>query len=260
MAAALRDYPYLWLSLGWLGACAIGVALSAAPRGMPMLAGLLSAPSALASIVFVPEYWQPVRLATVVAGPEDFLFSTASGAIAWVVAMVGRRPVRGDAALGAVLARWLRYMLLGSGLTMGLWLAGLRVMTATLVAMALVGLLIVRRRPDLTVVALRGGLTFPVLYGTALGISIGVWPHFASYWARANLSGLGLFGLPLEELAWASGFGAVWPLVVADVLDVRLRGDGGRPPAPFARRGPAAPLESPPVKVTRTRSGASGRP
>ncbi len=230
----LDTYPYLGLSLVWLGVFLAALALSHAPR-LPLLAGLLSAPSALASIIFVPEYWQPVRVASFLTGPEDVVFSFASGGIAWLVAFPPRRIQQRSRTPRDVAARWLAHMLRGAAVTLGLRLCGLPVMPATLAAMALVGAGILRGRPELARVALRGGLAFGLVYGLGFRVFLALAPSFASQWTHANLSGLAVVGLPLEELAWALGFGSVWPLIVADALGVR---DGaGVTPAPDARSG-----------------------
>lgn len=226
-AGVLDAYPYLVGSLVWLGLFGALLAMSPGPRAVPLLAGLLSGPSALASVVFVPEYWQPVRVACFFAGPEDVVFSFASGGIACLVAFPAWRLLAWNRTLLAVAARWLGHMTRGSILTLGLWLGGLPVMPATLAATAMVGVGILRGRPGLAGVALRGGLAFAVVYGLALRLLFTVAPHFAAQWSQAGLSGLGVLGLPLEELAWALGFGSVWPLVVADALDVRDRRQAG---------------------------------
>ena len=47
------------------------------------------------------------------------------------------------------------------------------------------------------------------------------WPHFIQQWNLPSLSGF-IFGMPIEELVWALGFGFTWPLFMAHVFDVRF--------------------------------------
>jgi len=46
--------------------------------------------------------------------------------------------------------------------------------------------------------------------------------HFLQQWNLPSLSGF-IFGLPLEELVWALGFGFTWPVFMAHVFDVQVR-------------------------------------
>ncbi len=49
-----------------------------------------------------------------------------------------------------------------------------------------------------------------------------LWPHFAEQWTHANLWGLTIAGMPLEEYVWSLAFGSTWPLIIAHVLEARV--------------------------------------
>jgi hypothetical protein len=46
-------------------------------------------------------------------------------------------------------------------------------------------------------------------------------PVLQLHWNPHNLWGPRLFGVPVEEVAWALAYGAVWPLFMAYVFDAR---------------------------------------
>ena len=75
------DYPYLLGGLLMLLAFALGAVLSSGQRRPILTSAVLSAPYACSSVFFVPEYWEPRRTASFVAGPEDTLFSLAGGGL-----------------------------------------------------------------------------------------------------------------------------------------------------------------------------------
>lgn len=228
-------YPYLGTSLLWLLFCLAAVAVSGGARRMAFLSAVLSMPSALASVVVVPDYWRPVRVAVFLAGPEDALFSFASGGIAWAVATARLpRPLESTLVPRQALARYFRHMALGSALTLLLLGAGLPVMPAIIVASVAVAAVVAARRPELWPLAAAGAGGFTVAYLAALLTVFALWPGFAGQWDGASLSGLRLLGIPLEELGWALAYGAAWPLLVADACQLRVAGPACRVPARFA--------------------------
>jgi hypothetical protein len=85
-----------------------------------------------------------------------------------------------------------------------------------------VGALLVSLRPQFWMMPLLGGFAYPVLHLVMASWCLRIWPHALTQWNIANLSGVLLLGVPVEELEWAFGFGIMWPLLMAHVLDARL--------------------------------------
>lgn len=219
----IQEYPYLTFSLGLLGL--FGVAYWSFPgQRRPILLGaVLSAPYAFASLVFVPAYWNPVRLVTFLrTGPEDLLFSFATGGLAWLAAVW---PVRAQLVLRIQPHRLIRrYLALGAcGILLVVFCrgGGLGVMTSSLAAMLTVGAYLLWRQRDLWVLSAAGAAVFAVFYFVFVFACFALSPEFPLYWNGEHLWGLSLAGVPVDELAWSAGFGGVWPLLLAHVFDAR---------------------------------------
>ncbi len=223
MNAFFAQYPYLLLSLLLLVGALLGLALGRGQRRAMLLGALLSTPYALFSPLFVPEYWRPQRLWEGFTGLEDLLFSLANGALAWLLAVwpLGRRlrwrprPLR-------LIWRFFLWSLLGSLCGMALHLTtALGPMSRALISMSLVGMVLLVLVPRRWPLALAGGLGFTAVYGLLLALVVHWYPHFLRQWNPAVLAGLRPAGLPMEEMLWALGYGAVWPLLMADALEAR---------------------------------------
>lgn len=219
----LSAFPYLGFSLIMLMIGGLSLLRHPEYRRTMVLSGLLCATSAAASIFFDPEYWNPVRIVGSAIGVEDVIFSFANGMIVWAM-VTWRLP---DSLTVAVqparcLARYLTCVVTGLGVFFPLWLSGLKVMPAALAAIATVGTVTSRLQPHWWWLATRGSIGFGLLYAIALRITMAIWPGFLFQWNLENLWGVYVLGLPLEELVWAFGFGAVWPLIMAYAFDTRL--------------------------------------
>jgi hypothetical protein len=97
--------------------------------------------------------------------------------------------------------------------------------------MAAVGGTLIRRRPELRPLALVGMASFTLLYTTLLRLTWWLSPAFASDWNWADLCGLTAIGVPLEEILWAAGYGAVWPLMLGYAFEARIPSVASASPA-----------------------------
>jgi hypothetical protein len=201
----------------------VGLVWCPKQRGAMLLSGLLSAPFGFFELAFVPEYWNPVLVGRWGAAPEDVIFSFANGVIVWFLATCLFRPRIGlSLESRGLLKRYLGCLTIGVAFSLLFWLAGLRIMTAALLTMA-IGLLIgVKIKPELWPIAISGAVGFTILYGVVLGTTCMLWPHFLQQWNTDNLCGLRVLGLPLEEIVWAWAFGTFWPRFMAYVFNARL--------------------------------------
>jgi hypothetical protein len=217
----IAAYPYLVGSLAFLAMFGILYALNPAYRRVALLSAALSTPYSLLAVVFVPAYWEPAQVFRFLAGPEDLMFSFATGGVAWIIVAgsyyaVPDRPWGGTGLLR--LAQATTGFLL---LWLLLRLAGLSIMWAALAAgVGLWSFLVARDRGALTT-SIKGGVVFSVAYTLVAAAVIYANPSFAQSWAADGLFGVTLLGLPLEEALWAFEFAAIWPLLVAYSLDMK---------------------------------------
>ena len=215
-------YPYLASSLLGLLILLVGLILGSGQRRLAVLSGMLSAPFALASVFFVPEYWAPVRLADFPAGPEDFIFSFATGGMAWLLAIW---PLRGrfTAGLdpGRFLGRYLACTVSGVALSGFLWASGMGAMASAIIGIAALWGALLWRRRDLWPLSATGAIGFTLFYTVFVLAVVVAWPDLRLHWNADNLWGPWLLIVPLEELVWALAYGAVWPLFMAFVFDTR---------------------------------------
>ena len=219
----LSQYPYLAVSVILLGLFAL-CCLAATDRRAAFLSGLLCAPWGCTAGLYMPDYWNPVRITSAPIGVEDLLFPLANGGIAWFLATW---PIRKRMRLRIEFSRVIK--VLGGWGIVGLVIGavsdrvfGLSVMAATLAAILIVGLTIVILNPEYWPIAVTGGCAFAILYFGIMFMSFRLWPGFLEQWNLPKLWGLAIDGVPLEEIAWAGAFGSVWPLVTAQAFDLRI--------------------------------------
>jgi len=228
MIQFFTHYIYLTLSLILLLIAAIWYSLFADQRRTMLISALMSAPWAFASIVFVPNYWNPVRVVHFLVGPEDIIFSFSNGIIVWAIAVA---PLRGKISINFTFRRMLKraflLSLLSFSITMSLWFLGLKIMTAVFISLTVTtAILFLLLHRIFRILCIRGAIGFSILYGILTGVSFSLFPHFLEQWNLANLSGMSIFNVPIEEIIWAFGFGAYWPLYIAYILDAK-RPDSG---------------------------------
>jgi hypothetical protein len=113
------------------------------------------------------------------------------------------------------------FVLASIGLNLLQW-SGMVIMTASACVQlaTAVGLLLIRREL-LPMYGWNLALYSPY-YLTWLYLTQWVDPEFLAMWSGPSLSGLRLWGLPIEELAWLVTFGTSYPGLVAFAADARL--------------------------------------
>ena len=219
MNSILVGYPFLIISIALI--LVFSLAWLACPAMRPMIwrSALLSAPFGLTSVVFVPEYWQPVRVAEFICGPEDIIFSLANGGIVWAAAMWFKRNQKWQwISWEQALKRYFVVVAVCWTFSSSLWLLGLAVMPAVLISIYGLAGYVLWQYPRLLVPALRAGLIFGLLYSLILTGGMAMWPHFLDQWNLTVRSGIKVGLVPVEELVWAAGFGISWPLFMTYVF------------------------------------------
>ena len=221
---SITNYPYLILGLVLLMLFAAGLILSSAKQRWPMVvSGLLLMPCSFASIVFVPEYWNPVRIVTFLTGPEDLLFAFTTGGIVWLLATWSlRNYIDLELQPRLIIRRYLIVFLIGLSVSAMSLLAGFGVMISAIFGILSVGIFILCLRKNLWPIQCIGMISFIIFYLIIIKVGFMVFPEFLQQWTAKNLWGPDVWGVPLDEIAWAAAFGAVWPLIIAYLFDARL--------------------------------------
>jgi hypothetical protein len=223
MVLFLRQYGYLASALMLLAVFLSGVIACPKQRVGMLLSACLGAPLALFAFFFVPDYWNPIRVVPFRMGPEDVIFSFSNGGTVWLLAVwLVRDRIKLGAKPTVVLERLVSCALPCLLLCLALRLSGATIMTSVLFTMSLLGVFLAWRRRDLLRISLAGAVGFVAFYFLFVNLVLTIWPECLRQWNAANLSGRRLFRVPLEEVAWAVGYGFVWPLLTAYVLDAEL--------------------------------------
>jgi len=222
--ATILSYPYLIWSLVLLASYLIGFSLFHKERGRILISALLSVPAAGQALVFVPQYWKPLRILKSPIGIEDIIFSFATGGIAWIVicAMSGGKTISRSSP-GRITGRYLLLLLSGSVLSyVSMQVLDLPIMDQALIGISIIGLvLLAGSRFKTWRIAAAGSMIFTLYYSVFTGIVMKLFPHMRSYWNDDMLWGISIMNIPIEEIMWALAFGAVWPLAMAFVFDLK---------------------------------------
>jgi hypothetical protein len=189
---------------------------------------LISAPMALTSILFVPQYWTPPSLfdldQRIRVGIEDVLWAAAVGGIASVVAEILLKE-RLSALRKGVRKRHLApfVVVVVVFIVFELWHPG-KTIYNTIIAFAIGAAVIAVLRSDLIPTMLIGALSFALLYFALFLVFLFLYPGFIQrYYNIPNLLGIYLLGVPIEELLFAGTGGAIWSVAYEYVQGYRLK-------------------------------------
>jgi hypothetical protein len=215
------EYQYVWLL--WASAFLVPWALLYFlwPALRPHMVRVSAATSLLGATepIFVPEYWNPPSLFDLAQRTgfdvESFIFCFAIGGIAAVLysALARRQPgaipagerssarhrLHALALMTPYIAFPLLYALSWNPIYPGI------------VALAIGAVSTVACRPELGRKTLLGGLLFLALYALFAALLVVFAPGYVEQvWNLADLSGVVLAGIPLEELAFGFAVGMYW--------------------------------------------------
>ena len=212
---------YVWLVwssaflVPWLGAY---VGLPRQRKAM-LWASLFTMPFGLTEPLFVPAYWNPPSLFNLAQTTgfdiESLIFSFGIGGIGAVLynILIGREP----AALPFAERAAARHRLHSWALAVPfvsfplLYPFAWNPIYPAIIAMALGALAAMFCRPDLAPKVGIGAILFLSGYTVfLLGIEWTAPGYIGRVWNLPALSGVGIAGLPIEELLFAAAFGAYW--------------------------------------------------
>jgi hypothetical protein len=214
-------YHYVWLvwSSAFLLPWVLLYALFPQHRVAMWWASVFMAPFGLTEPMFVPEYWNPPSLFELAQRTgfdlESIIFSFAIGGIAAVLynilARKRQEPLRPEDRRHSR-HRWHRWALATPfALFPILYFLPWNVIYAGIAAMIAGAFAAVLCRPDLRLNTLVGGVLFLALYTIfLLGLKWSAPGYIEQVWNLKALSGVSIYGLPLEELMYGFSFGLVW--------------------------------------------------
>jgi len=193
---------------------------------------VVTAPLALTSFLFVPQYWTPPSLfdldAHIRVGIEDFLWAGAVGGSASVVGEIvlkerlaahrkeHRRKHYAPFFVMVVvfLICWARYPQ--------------KNIYNTAIAFVACALVVAFLRSDLIPTMLVGATVFTIFYFLLFVYFLALYPCFIEhYYNLPNISAIRLRGVPIEELMFASTGGAVWSVAYEYFQGYRFAPEGG---------------------------------
>lgn len=232
---------YVWLA--WASAFLVPWAalyLAFPIHRKPMVwASLFTAPFGLTEPLFVPEYWNPPSLFDLAQRTgfdiESLVFSFAIGGVAAVLySALTRRGTRSMPLqeIRGPLHRHHRKAMASPFIAFPiLYFLPWNPIYPGIVAMAVGAATTVVCRPDLKTKTWVGGLLFLGYYVIFLiGLEWTAPGYIERVWNLAALSGVRLFGMPLEELLFAVAFGLYWSGLYEHFTWRRLaHGDAHRP-------------------------------
>jgi hypothetical protein len=225
MLSLINQYTYLFFSIVLIILLCFGLLIFKTKHWKYIiLSGLLSIPTSLSSIVFVPDYWDPDRIINLAVGPEDFLFSFATGCIMWFLIMkLLPKNFSLDLKKRRVINRYLKVLISGCLLFLVLLLCKINIMGSALLAALLIGCWILFQNRSYVKISFLGFLSFFIFYLLFIKSFFLIFPAFLEQWNHDYLLGIFVWGIPVEELAWAAATGAVWPLIIAFLFDLRVK-------------------------------------
>lgn len=176
---------------------------------------VITAPLALTSFLFVPQYWTPPSLFDLDArfrvGIEDFLWAGAVGGIASVVGeivfkerLAARRKEHRKKHYAPFIVMLVVFLILH-------FMYPNKNIYSTAIAFVACALVVGVLRSDLIPTMLIGATVFTILYFLLFVYFLALYPDFIErYYNLSSISGIRLHGVPVEELMFASTGGAVW--------------------------------------------------
>jgi hypothetical protein len=188
---------------------------------------LISAPLALTSILFVPQYWTPPSLfdldQKIRVGIEDFLWAAAVGGIASVVAEILLKERLSRLRKVAHKRHFAPFVVIVVVfIALELWHKDKTIYNC-IIAFAIGAIVIAVLRSDLIPTMLIGALSFTALYFVLFLIVLLLYPDFVNrFYNIPKLLGIYVRGVPIEELLFAGTGGAIWSVAYEYVQGYRL--------------------------------------
>jgi hypothetical protein len=221
-------YSYFVGSLIFAAAWAIFYLVGKNYRAQMLWGTVLSTPFALTGFLFIPQYWCPPSLFDLDRrfgiSIEDILWSAAVGGIASVVSEL----LSGDRLVlirGRRLAPRYEPLILVAAIFVVLEIfMPQRSMYNMIYAFLFGAVSIAYYRRDLIVHMINGGIIFGLCYLGLFAYFLVLYRDFIDkYYNKANLLGLYILRVPVEEIAFAVSGGLMWCVIYEYMQNYRLK-------------------------------------
>jgi len=218
------SFQYVWLIWSGIFLAAFLILYVLSPRNRPrmLVAGAATAPFGLSEPLFVPDYWNPPSLFDLAQRTgfdiESLIFTFAIGGVAVVLygILTGNESVPVEPGGRAMRRHRLHglALLTPAIVFVALSALGWNPIYSAILALAAGAAGTVLCRPDLLPETLIGGLLFAAYYALFIfGVAVTAPGYIPQVWNLAALSGVMVFGVPLEELLFGFAFGLFWSSV-----------------------------------------------
>ncbi len=224
---------WLVFSLILLGIWFIIFSISKKFRKEMFLVSLFTMPFGLTEPLFVPEYWNPpslFNLATITGlDIESFIFSFAIGGIGAVLYNIFFKVKRKKMDKYKMHSKMHRFHLISLLSPLFVFLifyifTELNPIYSASVAMFFGGVTTILCRPDLKKEVWMGGVLFFFLYFVFFLFFILIYPYaVTNFWNLSAISGILIFGIPIEELLFAFTYGMLWSSAYEHILWYNLK-------------------------------------
>lgn len=214
----MMQYAWFMWSLGFLSVWVVVFILRKEFRKEMMLISLLTMPLGLTEPLFVPRYWNPPSLFNMAQNTgfdlESLIFCFSIGGICSVAYKIIFKARNIPLNQSERQQHRLHGLLLTSPVIIFIILSLINSINPIyngIIAMFLGSLAGLYCRSDLKMKIWVGGLLFAGFYFIFFFSLILIFPNYViQVWNLKDLSGILLFGVPLEELLFAFSFGMLW--------------------------------------------------
>ena len=225
----MPDYRYSYFIGTLIFAAAWILCYIAGKRYRPQIVWgtLVSAPFALTSLLFIPQYWFPPSLFDLDTrfhvGIEDFLWAAAVGGIASVVGEIILKEKLSQTRGQGRKRHYAPFVVVAAVfIPLELWHHD-KTIYNMVIAFAIGAVVVAFLRPDLILLMLTGAMNFTALYLLLFLYFLALYPDFIQrYYNLPHLLGIYIFKVPIEELMFASTGGAIWSVAYEYLQGYRL--------------------------------------
>jgi hypothetical protein len=220
-------YSYLTGALIFGAAWVVCLVLGKKYRAQIIWGSLVSAPLALTSILFVPQYWTPPSLFDLDqrfrVGFEDVLWAAAVGGIASVIGEIFLKERLSRTRGQQRKQHYAPFVVLAVVFAiLEFWHPG-KTIYNTIISFTVCAFVVAYLRCDLVVLMLAGAVIFTALYLFLFLYFLVLYPDFVQrYYNVPNLLGIYVLRVPIEELMFAASGGAVWSVAYEYLQGYRL--------------------------------------
>jgi hypothetical protein len=225
----MPSYHYSYL-IGTLLFCAAWVAcfvLGKNYRAQILWGTLISAPLALTSILFIPQYWTPPSLFNLDqrfrVGIEDLIWAASVGGIGSVVGEIFLKEKLSRSRSQQHKRHYAPFaVMVAVFVILDFWHPG-KTIYNTIIAFAICALVVCFLRRDLLPLMLTSAVVFTALYFALFLELLLLYPEFIKrYYNIPHLLGIYVLGVPIEELMFAASGGAVWSVAYEYIRGYRM--------------------------------------